>query len=163
MGGFMKTKRFKLCRNLVPAASLLTPLALLASLCGGTLVETAAAQTAATQAANVPARITEAVDETKLVTLHGNVHRLARPEFDRGAIDDAQQTDRIVLLLQRSPEQETALRQLLDEQQSKSSKTYHAWLTPDQFGKQFGPADSDIQTVTSWLQGQGFQIGHVAA
>jgi hypothetical protein len=174
MGGFMKTKWFKSCRTLEPAASLLAPLtllaplALLALLCGGTLVPTAAAQTAAAQSAaaqapQIPARITQAVDEANLVTLHGNVHRLARPEFDRGAIDDAQQTNRIVLLLQRSPEQETALRQLLDNQQSKGSQNYHAWLTPDQFGKQFGPADSDVQTLTNWLQGHGFQIGHVAA
>jgi hypothetical protein len=102
-------------------------------------------------------RITEAVDETNLVRLHGNVHPLARPEFDQGAVADAQPMQRMLLLLQRSPEQETALRQLLDDQQSKSSPNFHAWLTPEQFGKQFGPADADIQGVTDWLTRQGFQ------
>jgi hypothetical protein len=125
--------------------------------------QTPQAQTTAAQSASVAARITQAVDNTNLTMLHGNVHRLARPEFDRGAIPDAQPANRMVLLLQRSPEQEAALRQLLDEQQSKDSKNYHAWLTPEQFGKQFAPADEDVQAVTSWLQGQGFQIGHVAA
>src|SRR5271168_274828 len=117
MGGFMKTKGLKLCRNLVPAASLLTPLALLASLCGGTLVETAAAQTAAVQSTaaqtpQAPARITQVVDEGNLVALHGNVHPWARTEFDRGAVADSQPASRMVLLLQRSQEQDTALRQL---------------------------------------------------
>src|SRR5207245_8469954 len=32
----------------------------------------------------------------------------------------------------------------------------HAWRTPEQFGRQFGPADSDIQTLTQWLTTQGF-------
>ena len=40
-------------------------------------------------------------------------------------------------------------RELLDEQQSSASPDYHQWLTPQQFGQQFGPADADIQTVTT--------------
>ena len=30
---------------------------------------------------------------------------------------------------------------------------------PEQYGKQFGPTDADIQTVTSWLQSHGFKVG----
>jgi pro-kumamolisin-like protein/Big-like domain-containing protein len=150
----MRIQELKLCRGAVLGA-----LVLLFS------CVPARAQTAevAAQTARAPARITEAVDEANLATLHGNVHRLARPEFDQGAIADSTPTSRMVLLLQRSQEQETALRQLLDEQQSKDAKNYHAWLTPEQFGKQFAPATEDIQTVKSWLEAQGFQIGHVAA
>src|SRR5713226_149422 len=111
---------------------------------------------AAAQTANIPACITQAVDEKNLVVLKGNVHPLARAEFDQGAVADAQPLNRMLLLLQRSPDQEAALRQLLDDQQSKSSPKYHAWMTPEQFGKQFGPADADIQTVTQWLTSQGF-------
>jgi hypothetical protein len=104
----------------------------------------------------IPARITQAVDEKNLVVLKGNVHPLARPEFDQGVVPDAQPLNRMLLLLQRSPDQESALRQLLDDQQNKSSPNYHAWLSPEQFGKQFGPADADIQAVTRWLTSQGF-------
>src|SRR6266446_4338713 len=108
------------------------------------------------QTSNIPARIIQAIDEKNLVTLSGNVHPLARAEFDQGPVADAQPLNRILLLLRRSPDQEAALRQLLDDQQSKSSQNYHAWLTPEQFGKQFSPADADIQTVTQWLTLQGF-------
>ncbi len=111
---------------------------------------------AAAQTTSIPARITQAVDEKNRVVLHGNVHPLARPEFDQGLVADAQPLKRILLLLQRSPDQETALRQLLDDQQSKSSPNYHAWLTPEQFGQEFGPADADIQAVTQWLASLGF-------
>src|SRR6266705_3506090 len=111
---------------------------------------------AAAQTPNIPARITQAVDENNLVVLKGNVHPLARAEFDQGAVADEQPLNRMLLLLQRSADQESALRQLLDDQQSKSSPNYHAWITPEQFGKQFGPADADIQVVTQWLTSQGF-------
>lgn len=110
----------------------------------------------AAQSPNISARIAQGVDERNLVTLKGNVHPFARPEFDQGAVSDAQSLNRMLLLLQRSSEQESALRQLLDEQQNKSSPNYHAWLTPEQFGKQFGPADADVQAVTQWLTLQGF-------
>jgi hypothetical protein len=103
------------------------------------------------------------VDDTRTVTLQGNVHPLARPEFDQGAVSDAQSATRMLLLLKRSPDQETSLRQLLDQQQDKTSSNYHAWLTPAQLGTQFGPADADIQAVTGWLQSHGFQNVKVGA
>src|SRR5258708_33526251 len=64
----------------------------------------------------------------------------------------------MLLLLQRSAEQEAALRQLMEEQQSKNSPNYHAWLTPEQFGKKFGPADADMQAVADWLAAHRFQV-----
>jgi len=111
----------------------------------------------------VPARVTQAVDPENRVTLRGNTHPLARPEFDQGAAPDSLATERMLLVLKRSTEQETALRKFLDAQQTKSSANYHLWLTPEQFGQQFGPADADIQAVTNWLTSQGFQINRVAA
>src|SRR5260370_8697971 len=111
---------------------------------------------AVAQMTSVGGRITQAVDEKNLVSLPGNVHPLARPEFDQGPIADAQPLRRMLLLLRRNPEQETALRSLLSEQQDQSSPNYHAWLTPEQFGRQFGPAESDVQTLTQWLTTQGF-------
>ncbi len=114
------------------------------------------------QAATVPARITQPVNMENLVTLRGNTHPLARPEYDQGAAPDSLPTERMLLVLKRSAEQEAALRTLLDGQQIKSSPNFHMWLTPEQFGQQFGPADADIQAVTDWLTSQGFQVDHVA-
>jgi subtilase family serine protease len=115
------------------------------------------------QTRSVPSRVTAAVDDTRTVQLKGNVHPLARPEFDRGAVADSQPMTRMLLTLQRSAEQETALQQLMDAQQTKGSASYHAWLTPAQFGQQFGPSDADVQAVTDWLTKQGFQVAKVAA
>ena len=116
----------------------------------------AGASSQVSQSPRVPARITQAVDDSNRITLRGNVHRLARAEFDRGSVPESQLAPHVALILKRSDEQETALRLLLDQQQDKSSPNYHKWLTPEQFGKRFGPADSDIQAVTDWLTSRGF-------
>jgi len=109
----------------------------------------------------VPARVTAKVDDARTVELKGNIHPLARAENDRGTVADSQPMTRMLLLLQRSDDQERALQELMDEQQTKGSVNYHAWLTPEQFGLQFGPADADMQAVTDWLTRQGFQIASV--
>jgi hypothetical protein len=106
-------------------------------------------------------RILQAVDEQNLTLLKGNTHPLARPEFDRGAAPASMPLQRMLLVLKRSPEQETALRDLLDQQQDKSSPNYHKWLTPEQFGQMFGPSDQDMQTITSWLGSHGLQVARV--
>ena len=101
-------------------------------------------------------RVVQAVDDARLTTLSGNVHPLARAEFDQGLLDEATPLHRIVLVLQRSSEQETVLRQLIDQQQDKSSSIYHQWLTPESFGAGFGPSDRDLSAVTTWLASHGF-------
>ncbi|MCU1240773.1 MAG: hypothetical protein JWO71_1499 [Candidatus Acidoferrum typicum] len=130
---------------------------LLALSCLQAGAQTTAAQSGAEQTKRVPARVTQTVDDTNRVALRGNVHPNARAEFDGGVVVDAQPMTRIMLLFQRSAEQEAALRQLMEEQQAKGSANYHAWLTPQDFGKKFGPADADVQAVTDWLTSRGFQ------
>ena len=103
--------------------------------------------------------ITEALDDSRLTMLKGNTHPLARREFDLGTAPATLPMERMLLVLKRSDQQETALRKLLDDQQDKNSPHYHKWLTPEQFGAQFGPSDTDMQTITSWLRSHGFQVG----
>ncbi|MFZ3218000.1 MAG: Ig-like domain repeat protein [Candidatus Acidiferrales bacterium] len=114
------------------------------------------------QSAPAPARITQAVDEANLTVLKGNTYPLARAQYDRGAAPASLPMNRMLLVLRRSPAQEAALEQLLEQQQDPSSPNFHQWLTPQQFGQQFGPSDQDIQTIASWLQSHGFQIARVS-
>jgi hypothetical protein len=102
-------------------------------------------------------RVTDRVDISRMNVLSGNTHPLARAQNDQGAAPPDLPMNRILLVLKRSPEQEAALQDLLVEQQVASSPSYHKWLTPEQFGQQFGPADADVQAVTSWLASFGFQ------
>jgi hypothetical protein len=119
--------------------------------------------TAATaQQRYVAPRINEPLDEGRHVVLKGNVHPLARAQFQVAGAPADLRMDRMLLVLKRSSEQEAALLKLLDDQQDKSSPDFHKWLTPEQFGQQFGPADSDIHAVTSWLETHGFTVAEVS-
>lgn len=115
------------------------------------------------QSNGVRARVLQTVDMRNLVTMRGNVHPLARPEFDQGVAPDDLPMERMLLVLKRGPDQEASLREFLDQQQVNSSSQFHQWLTPEQFGQQFGPADSDVQAVTSWLSSEGFEVRKIAA
>ena len=117
---------------------------------------------AVAQESGIPARIVEAINETKLTVLKGNTHPLARKEFDRGPATSNLQLNRMLLLLESGPAQAASLKSLLDQQQDKSSPNYHRWLTPQQFGQRFGNSDQDIRTITSWLTSHGFQVNNVA-
>ena len=110
----------------------------------------------------VSARGGRIIDDNDRVTLHGNVHPKARAEFDAGATDATLRMDRMVLTLRPSAPQQTALRQLVADQQDPASPDYHRWLTPEVFGLRFGPTPEDIATVTDWLTSRGFSIDEVA-
>jgi subtilase family serine protease len=114
------------------------------------------------QVNSAPPRITQPVNDSNLVVLHRNVHPLARPEYDRGLAPASLPMERMMLLLKRSPQQEAALEALLAQQQDRNSPNYHRWLTPAQFGADFGPSDQDIQTIETWLESQGFSIDRVS-
>jgi len=105
--------------------------------------------------------VAQPVDNSPLVTLKGNVHPLAQARFDRGAVPDSFPAERLFLILQRSPEQETALRQFIQDAHRPDSPSFHKWLTPEQFGKLYGPEDSQVAAVAGWLLMQGFTITRV--
>jgi subtilase family serine protease len=117
---------------------------------------------AAAQGSATPSRITATIDESKLAVLRGNTHPFARAANDRGPVGDGLQMDRLLLVLQRSPEQQAALDRLLADQQNASSANYHRWLTPEEFGRQFGASDDDIAKISAWLESHGFQIDGVS-
>ncbi|HEY7855287.1 MAG TPA: Ig-like domain repeat protein [Terriglobales bacterium] len=129
---------------------------------GLVLLALAASLAAQTQATPRPARITQAIDNTQFVRLHGNTPLRARGGLDRGAAAPEMMLHRMLLLLKRSPEQEQALEQMISDQYTAGSPRFHQWLTPQQFGDQFGPSPVDVQTITSWLAGAGFTVTGLA-
>jgi subtilase family serine protease len=135
-------------------SSRLLPLCVLASV----FLCTVASQA---QRAGPAVRVVNAIDESQRVTLTHTVSPLANAVNDRGAAPDGMQLDRMQLVLQRSPDQETALRQLIAQVHAPGSPNYHQWLTPDQFGAQFGASDQDIATIESWLGSHGFAVSKV--
>lgn len=114
-----------------------------------------------------PGLISQSVNEADRVVLKGNIHPLATKANDRGAVPASMPADHMLLLLQRSPAQESALRAAIESLHNSASPNFHKWLTPTQFASQWGTADSDIAAVTAWLQSHGFEVegttaGHMA-
>ena len=106
-------------------------------------------------------RITQPIDNRVPVSLKGNVHPLAQARYDLGPVADSFPAERMLLLLQRSPERESALQRFLQEAHRPGSPNYHHWLTPEQFAGDYGPADSEIAAVRGWLERQGFSVERV--
>jgi len=106
-------------------------------------------------------RLTQPIVESNRVVLGGTIHPLATAANDRGAVSDGMALNRIQVVLKRSDAQEAALKQAIAAMHQKGSASYHQWLTPEEFGKQYGPTDADIATLTSWLGSHGFSVTKV--
>ena len=103
--------------------------------------------------------VTQPINEFVLTVLTGNVRPEARnPANDLGAVPDALPLEHLLLQLRRPAAQEQGLQQLIGQLHDFNSPNHHQWLTAQEFGAQFGPAPSDIQQVTNWLQSRGFRV-----
>jgi subtilase family serine protease len=71
---------------------------------------------------------------------------------DQGAAPGSLELGRAILVLKNSPSQQAALNKLTDDQQNSKSPSYHAWLTPAEYGARFGVASQDIAKINSWLK-----------
>jgi subtilase family serine protease len=109
-----------------------------------------------------PALSSRLIDTNDRIILHGNVHPLARPEYDWGATDPTLQMNRMILVLRLGDSKRAELDRLLSELHNPGSANFHHWLTPEQFGSKFGPSLDDIDAITGWLVSYGFVIDEVA-
>ena len=152
-------RRLLLCEGVRPNFICRCRSLLLAGVVVGSLVPSLAAQ----QLPLVSQLVTEPVVETRRVVLHGNVHPLLRQAADLGPVDASLPAGRMMMVLRRSPEREAALRAAIEALHDRNSASFHKWMTPQQFGAQWGAADADIAAVTAWLQSHGFAVAGATA
>jgi pseudomonalisin len=140
------------------------------SLCAAVIVvfgfsTLATAQTSAIRGSSiaVPGGRAGLVDEQDRITLRGNIHPMARTINDAGATADNLPMQQMMLALQPGALQQAELERLLAAQLDQASPHFHQWLTPEQFGARFGVSESDLLTVTNWLQSHGMHIDEVTS
>jgi subtilase family serine protease len=92
----------------------------------------------------------------------GSVHPLTKAALDEGLADNAKALGGMTINFRRTAAQEASLQALLQAQQTPGSPNYHQWLTPAEFGQQFGMSSADLAKVSAWLQEEGFTINAVA-
>jgi subtilase family serine protease len=106
-------------------------------------------------------QITELVDNSRLHRLSGNTRPEASAQNDLGAVPDDFAMEHMQLQLQRPAAQEQALQQFINQLHNPKSQNFHKWMTAEQFGQTYGATDQDVNTITSWLQSQGFTVNSV--
>jgi hypothetical protein len=68
--------------------------------------------------------VSQAIDDAKVVRLRGSIHPLAQARYDRGAVSDSFPAERVLLLLNRPAERETALQTFLADVHQRGSDRY---------------------------------------
>ncbi len=117
---------------------------------------------AQTPSSETPNRLPATFNEAPQSVLKGNVPLEARGQNDQGEVSAGLPMNRMILLLKRSDAQEAALKVAIQQMHDPNSPNFHKWLTPRQFGAQYGPSDADIAVVEGWLSSHGFQVAAVA-
>ncbi|MGO9519508.1 MAG: protease pro-enzyme activation domain-containing protein [Candidatus Korobacteraceae bacterium] len=115
----------------------------------------------ASQAQTKPHLVTTKIDDRFRVTLAGNTRPEANSRNDVGEADPDVQMDHMLLLLQRPAALEAQLEQFIDDLHNPASPSYHQWISAAQLGATYGPAQSDIDAVTAWLESQGLTVNMV--
>ncbi|MGD0801205.1 MAG: choice-of-anchor D domain-containing protein [Terracidiphilus sp.] len=110
---------------------------------------------------SIPDRILNRVDESNLTTIHGSTHPAVRTAQDKGRLSPSVVMGDLILVLNRSESQQTALNALNEAQYDPSSPQYHHWLTPQEFGAAYGVSQIDLDAISSWLQYHGFIIQEI--
>lgn len=85
----------------------------------------------------------------------------ARQEFDRGVVPDSTPLEHMQLVLKRSPAREAALDSFMEKLHDPASPQFHHWMTAEDYGTDFGVVSKDIDTLTAWLEAQGFTVSGV--
>jgi pseudomonalisin len=107
-------------------------------------------------------RVSQRVDSTRITRIGHTTHPLTRSGRDLGRAAADLPMERIQMLLTSSPEQEAELEELLAGQHDAASPHFQEWLSPEQFGERFGPAQQDIDAVVGWLEDHGFHVNEIA-
>jgi len=108
-------------------------------------------------------RITEPINNDQRITIRGtSPDRLIHESKDTGRMAGSENLGQMVLLLAPTPAQNKAATDLVSAQNDPSSPYFHKWLTPAQFGRNFGVAEGDSAQVRQWLEGQGLTVRSVS-
>jgi hypothetical protein len=102
------------------------------------------------------------VEPASRVSLAGHHPAWASIQNDTGAVPADLPLGQLELVLARSPGQQQAFDQFLQEQLDPASPNYHHWLTPVEIGERFGASQHDLDSITNWLQSQNLHLDSIA-
>ncbi len=109
------------------------------------------------------AMVTQHISESDLVTVARGTRPAVRTAQDLGKLDESRLFPHIALQLVRSPEQQAAVNQFLEDVTNPKSAEFHHWLTAAEFSERFGVNEADLTAVKSWAESHGMTVNSVNA
>jgi subtilase family serine protease len=107
--------------------------------------------------------VTGKINDNVVVPLVGNTRPEATALNDRGPVSPELQFDHLMLVLKRPAELDAQLTAVIDQMHTPGSANFHKWMSAEQFGELYGPAQSDVSAVREWLEAEGFTVNVVYA
>lgn len=106
-------------------------------------------------------RVTQTVSNASLYTIPKTRLPLVSRATASTAMAGTVKMNHLQLILKPSALRQQAMDTLIAELHQPGSAQFGHWLTPQQFGEQFGVVDADVNAVTAWLTAQGFTVNNV--
>lgn len=94
-------------------------------------------------------------------TLAGHVPLWASVAGDMGPLADMPLTN-LTVVLARPAATQAAFDKFVADAANPASSGFHKFLSPQQVGSQFGPAQKDVDAVTAWLAAQGLTVTQIS-
>jgi subtilase family serine protease len=132
------------------------------ALLSGSIMLGFAVQFSSPSGAQSVALIRQAVDNTQRIMLAGLTRPEANAANDVGPVADNFAMPHMLLQLKRTGAQQQQLEQLAADVSNPSSPSYRHFLTGAQYAATYGPNSQDVQTISGWLQSQGFLVNTVS-
>lgn len=111
--------------------------------------------------AAVPNRIIEIAPNAPRISIANTVPTRARLAKHVGIAAQSDVLTSVTLHFSLTDTQQAELTQLLADQQNPASLRFHQWLSPEQYGAQFGISDADMEKVRLWLISQGLSVTYI--
>ena len=119
------------------------------------------AQPASIAARTAPTQVTQPVNNNHLFTIaNSHFSFLARASASK-PLPDSARMNHLQLILSAGPLRRAQMEQLIANQHNPKSAQFHKWISPAEFGNEFGVSNSDVAAVTSWLTSQGFTVNNI--
>ena len=105
-------------------------------------------------------RLPGGIDNQRKTILRGSRNRRIEGLVSEAPLRIPCLVNAVTFRFKPTSEQEAQLERLVEDQQDPSSPSYHAWLSPGEYGERFGVRPDDYLKVREWIPSQGFQVDY---
>jgi len=119
------------------------------------------AQPTVSAGASETAQVTQTVSNTSLYTIPKSHLAFIAKATASKPLAGTVQMNHLQLILKPSASRQAAMETTITSLHDPKSAQFQKWLTPQQFGQEFGADPADILAVKAWLTAQGFTVNTV--